>query len=189
MALHLNGENALRRSPSGAPKNYVIVRPGALVNDEDYPSDDARDGVRLMQGDNMGFMDAGVPGLAHTPLARALVTQLLGVEGRLTVEVTCGTTDPRDASAYANLARDGDPAALVPEAGVVAAHALAVSHFRMTAATLTVLALVMNGVLGKALTPSGLGWRAGLPATLAAWCGAVWWWASISGRSVESFAR
>jgi hypothetical protein len=63
MALHLRGEYALRRhavdqdSGSGTPVfNYVIVRAGRLVSDEDYPTSGPT-GLTLAQGDDFGSLD------------------------------------------------------------------------------------------------------------------------------------
>ena len=95
MALHLIGENTLRATPG---LTYVVLRPGALVPDADFDaSAGCGDGVRMAQGDNFGFLEAGMPGLAFTPLAKLLVTSLLSpTQARVTVSGLCASNGGRD---------------------------------------------------------------------------------------------
>eukprot|EP01084_Bolivina_argentea_P215191 365314_1 len=84
MALHLKGENCVRSS--GIP--YVIARPGALVETNDVK------GVVFSQGDTMGFIEGGRPGLAIEPLAETMVQTLWAVDDLDTSneETNCGLT-------------------------------------------------------------------------------------------------
>ena len=65
-----------------------------------------RGSAATMPWGDLGFMEAGRPGLAHTPFARVLVSALLDVKGRFTAEITCGHSDPDSTVTFAALQPD-----------------------------------------------------------------------------------
>ena len=79
MARHMQGEEVLRQVAAlSSNMNYVILRAGRLVPDEEYPSHTAAPmGLQYQQGDNFYFWGpAGQPGMCNTQLANAVLTAM-----------------------------------------------------------------------------------------------------------------
>merc|ERR1712100_227831 len=83
----MGGENRLRAS--GLP--YLIVRAGNVVPDgKSVPH-----GVKIAQGDTLGFIEGGTPGLGYTELAEVCVQGLEYAEqskALLTFEITSSSS-------------------------------------------------------------------------------------------------
>lgn len=94
MARHMQGEQVLRQVVAlSTNTNYVILRAGRLVPDEEYPTETAPMGLLYQQGDNFYFWGpAGQPGMCNTQLANAVLTAMQ-VQGKYTVEVTGGSVN------------------------------------------------------------------------------------------------
>ena len=121
MAVYLQGEDVLRKVAADYDSfSYVILRAGRLVPDNDYPVDSSK-GLLFAQGDTFFFWGpAGAPGMCHGQLTNAVITAMQ-VEGKITVEVTGGTTDPHDVAVYTGLRQD-DPLEIVPYEDVTKCH-------------------------------------------------------------------
>lgn len=177
MALHLQGEDSLRAAAAEAGMSFVVMRPGALVGDDEYDWDTEPAGVRIAQGDSFGFLEAGMPGLAHTPLARALVSAMK-VEGQFTVEITCGNDDADDAaSAYSTLTQD-DPNAALSADEVAEAHGNALRLVRNS-----VGAVLFGGVVMCAFTEQAIAANVAL-VVVELLLGYWWWWTQLAGLHV-----
>jgi nucleoside-diphosphate-sugar epimerase len=177
MALHLQGEDTLRQASSADPAfNYVIIRAGRLVGDEEYPEDGPK-GLTLAQGDSFSFFGpAGLPGMCHTQLAHAVVTALQ-VKGKYTVEMTSGEMDADDSnSAYQELVQDGS-VRTTSDTDIARLHARAVSDLYNALLTLGV---------GGILLVIGIGWKRGIPMALTLYLVCLYLWSIwYSDRSVE----
>lgn len=189
MAKHLVGENALRTDGNskdeGSPFNYVIIRAGRLVPDDEYPPD-APDGLLYAQGDLFDFLgQAGQPGMCLSQLAHAVVAAL-GVQGKYTVELTSGTTDHDDVSIYTTLLQDGVASNnnnngylhnhVVSDKDVERFHVQALSEFLMLMLALLVASIGSCWILG---------WKKALIFSLLLYVLAFYgWYKFLSGRSV-----
>lgn len=170
MALHLLGEDALRDTARRSGMSYVILRPGALVEDKDYDFEKDPVGILLTQGDSMGFLRAGRPGLAYSPLAHAIVTAL-EVEGRVTVEITNGEQSQHDVTLYDKMVRDTGPVMAAED--IVEKHGRALSNAgKMTAAVGVGSVATAVAIVRRRLNP-----LPGLLLILLIWGGAgyAWW--------------
>ena len=115
MALHLQGELLMQRAvmnaaaaAKGHSMNYVIIRAGRLVSDEEYDAvPENPKGISMAQGDSYLFLGpAGQPGMSTSQLGKAIVGAM-HVQGKYTVEMTCGDLDPLSSgNAYTSMEQD-----------------------------------------------------------------------------------
>ena len=151
MSKHLQGENVLReigrkQHPS---LNYVVLRAGRLVPDDEYPQD-AADGLWIAQDDNFAFFGpAGNPGMSQTLLAKSVVTAMK-VKGKYTVQITSGSsTLPDDVTIYSTLLQDSASSTLETPEEIDRWHQQAVTDFKVMFASICVGTLVLFVLLGR----------------------------------------
>lgn len=138
MGRHLQGEDGLRKLAADSSMDYVILRAGRLVTDEEYPQDGPK-GLLYEQGDGFFFWGpAGLPGMCSTQLAQAVRTAMQ-VKGKYTVEITSGSVDAHDATVYESFRTD-DPVMATDEE-VEACHSKALRHLVYSVAVWLVLLL------------------------------------------------
>ena len=154
MALHYQGEERMKEILKDTDTDYVILRAGRLVPDAEYPPN-GETGLWITQNDKLRFLGpAGNPGMCHTQLAQSVVSAVTQVQGKYTVEVTSGTTDPGDSTIYKTLQEDSENVPFLNSDDIMRIHSNAIDHAQYVFVTIWaifLIALLMKIGFGRAV--------------------------------------